>query len=342
MIRNALGVHVALSNPVLAQPKVRCHLEASKSLETTSLAKILGLHNSARGATMKSCSFRTFSSAAVLLAFALSPLAMAQEAGPLPPPASASSAQSAQSSAQKPETAQGASSPAKAPASAPAKAAEIRVPVGTHIPLILHNAISTRTARDGDPVYFETSFPVLVNGHIVIPAGSYVSGVVTETKRPGRIHGRGKLMIRLTTMILPNAYIVKLNAAPGGSPGTGGNETLNNEGEVVGGGEKAKDAGTVINSTVQGTEVGTAVGAATGDLGRGAGIGAGIGAVAGLAAVLFSRGPEAELPRGTTLDAVLDRPLYLDASKVHFTSPGESSAISGPPNREPQRYRAPF
>jgi hypothetical protein len=279
---------------------------------------------------------------AALIALGLAVPAAAQETGPLPPPASASSTQSAQSSAQKPETAPGTSSPARVPASAPAKDVKIKVPVGTHIPLILHNAISTRTARDGDPVYFETSFPVLVNGRIVIPAGSYVSGVVTEVKRPGRIRGRGKLMIRLTTMILPNAYIVKLNAVPGGSAGTGGNETLNREGEVVGDSEKSKDAGTVINSTVQGTEVGTAVGAATGDLGRGAGIGAGIGAVAGLAAVLFSRGPEAELPRGTTLDAVLDRPLYLDASKVHFTSPGESSAISGPPNREPQRYRAPF
>lgn len=291
---------------------------------------------------MKSCSYRTFSFAAVLLALALAGPAGAQEAGPLPPPASTSSTQAAQSSAQKPETAQGASSPAKAPASATAKDAKIKVPVGTHIPLILHNAISTRTARDGDPVYFETSFPVLVNGRIVIPAGSYVSGVVSEVKRPGRIHGRGKLMIRLTTMILPNAYIVKLNAVPGGSAGTGGNETLNNEGEVVGGSEKGKDAGTVINTTVQGTEVGTAVGAATGDIGRGAGVGAGIGAVAGLAAVLFSRGPEAQLPRGTTLDAVLDHPLYLDASKVHFTSPGESSAMPGPPNRESRRYGTPF
>lgn len=286
---------------------------------------------------MKTYLFRLTSFAA-LIALGLSVPAAAQEAGPLPPPASANSMQAAQ----KPETAKGAPSPTKEPAAAPAKEAKIKVPVGTHIPLILHNAISTRTARDGDPVYFETSFPVLVNGHIVIPAGSYVSGVVSEVKRPGRIHGRGKLMIRLTTMILPNAYIVKLNAVPGGSAGTGGNETVDNEGEIEGAGNKGGDAGTVINTTVQGTEVGTAVGAATGDIGRGAGVGAGIGAAAGLAAVLLSRGPEAELPRGTTLDAVLDHPLYLDASKVHFTSPGESSAIPGPPNREPRRYGTPF
>lgn len=215
--------------------------------------------------------------------------------------------------------------------------------MGTHIPLILHNAISTRTARRGDPVYFETSFPVMLDGRVVIPAGSYVSGEVTEAKRPGRVHGRGQLMIQLTTMILPNAYMVRLNAVPGGTAGTGGNETVDSEGKIEGGSNKSGDVGTVVNTTVEGTGVGTAVGAASGNIGRGAGIGAGIGAVAGLAEILFTRGPEAELPRGTTLDAVLDRPIYLDADKVQFTTPGQSSALPGPPDREPrQRYHTPF
>ena len=50
-----------------------------------------------------------------------------------------------------------------------------------------------------------------------------------------------------------------------------------------------------------------------------------MGAAVGLLAVLLTRGPEIELPRGTTLDAVLDRPLYLDSSKVNFTEPGRAS-----------------
>lgn len=66
------------------------------------------------------------------------------------------------------------------------------------------------------------------------------------------------------------------------------------------------------------------------------------GGAAGLAEVLLSRGPEAELPRGTTLDAVLDRPVYLDSDKVKFTGPGQASSIAGPPDREPQRQRIPF
>ncbi|MGH7837939.1 MAG: hypothetical protein ACREQC_08960, partial [Candidatus Binataceae bacterium] len=63
----------------------------------------------------------------------------------------------------------------------------------------------------------------------------------------------------------------------------------------------------------------------------------GAGAAAGLLAVLLTRGPEAELPRGTTLDVVMNRPLYLLSSKVNFTTPGQASTLAGPPNREPQR-----
>lgn len=266
-----------------------------------------------------------------------------QDAGPLPHPASASvNTQPSPSAASNSSSANRQPASAKASANSPANDAKIVVPVGTHIPLILHNAISTRTARPGDPVYFETSFPVMVNGRVVIPAGSYVSGEVTEAKRPGRVRGRGQLMIRLTTMILPNTYMVRLNAVPGGSPGTGGNETMDSEGKIKGDSNKSSDAGTVIQTTAEATGVGAAVGAASGNIGRGAGIGAGIGAVAGLAEVLMTRGPEAELPRGTTLDAVLDRPIYLDSDKVQFTSPGQSTALPGPPDREPRRYTRPF
>jgi hypothetical protein len=231
--------------------------------------------------------------------------------------------------------------PAVAPATArtasvTTKPAMVEVPGGTHIPLVLHNAISTRSARSGDPVYFETLFPVMIDGHVVIPAGSYMSGEVTEAKRAGRVKGRAELGIKLTTIILPNSYMVDLNAVPSNA-GSGGSETVNNEGKVVGDTDKASDAGTVIKSTAAGAGIGAIAGSA-----RGAGIGAGIGAAAGLGAVLLSRGPDAELPRGSTIEVVIDRSIFLEADKVQFTSPGEASTLPGPPNREPTRAKIPF
>jgi type IV secretion system protein VirB10 len=48
------------------------------------------------------------------------------------------------------------------------------VETGTRIPLSMVNSVSTKTTGEGDRVYLETSFPIAVNGKIVIPAGSYV------------------------------------------------------------------------------------------------------------------------------------------------------------------------
>ena len=274
---------------------------------------------------------------AAILAFTIP--ALGQQTGPVTPPAATQGPQEPSAQGQNTQPAAPASpsgistQPAKAEASA-----KIEVPSGTHIPLVLHNAVSTRSAREGDPVYLETLFPVMVDGKVAIPAGSYVSGEVTETKRPGRVKGRGELMVKLTTIILPNAYMVKLNAAPGGSAGTGGGETIDKEGKITGDSDKASDASTVAKTTAAGAGIG-AIAARTG---AGAGIGAGAGAAVGLLAVLLSRGPEAELPRGSTLDAVIQRPLFLDADKDQFSGPGQASALPGPPSREPQRSRVPF
>ena len=266
---------------------------------------------------------------AVLLFPAGAGTVFAQQDGPLPPgPVAQAPAPSTPvpdppgtpqpSGGSQPSAAPAASTNAAAPAAIPANA-KIEVPGGTHIPLVLHNAISTRSARPGDPVYFETLFPIMIDGHVVIPAGSYVSGEVSESKRPGKVKGRGELMIRLKTLILPNAYMVNLNAVPGNA-GTGGNETTDNEGKIIGDSNKGGDVGTIAKTTA-----------------AGAGIGAGVGAAAGLLAVLLTRGPEAELPRGSTVEAVLDRAIVLEADKVQFTSPGQASTLAGPPKREPPR-----
>jgi hypothetical protein len=221
--------------------------------------------------------------------------------------------------------------------SAAAGIARYVVPSGTRLPLILHNAVTTRNAKPGDPVYLETLFPVVIDNRILIPAGSYVQGEVQEARRPGKVKGTGEIRLRLNSMILPNGYAVDFNAIPTNA-GTGGNEGTDNEGKIHGDADKAGDVGTVIKTT----GVGAGVGGIATRSASGAGIGAGAGAAAGLAAVLLTRGPELELPRGTTVDVVLDRTVYLDASRVNFTDPGRASSLPGPPSREPTRSRSPI
>jgi hypothetical protein len=213
--------------------------------------------------------------------------------------------------------------PAQAAPSAPAQV--IKLPAGTRMAVVLENGISTRGAKPGDSVYFHTSFPITQDNRIVIPVGSYLRGELVESKRPGKVKGRGEFRMRLNTLIFPNGYTVDLNAKPR-SADSGGKTTMDQEGTVNGPGGKGQDAKTAAETTVTGAGIGAIAGGA-----KGAGIGAGIGGLAGLGAILLTRGPEAELPRGSTLDLVLDHDLSLDASQIQFRSTGTAQPITPPP-----------
>ena len=267
------------------------------------------------------------------LALFLGSSAQAQDSNPTGPMTSAGAQNSPSSSAQQPAP-QLTRRPQAAPlAPADPHAPKVEVPAGTHLSLVLHNAISTHSARPGDPVYFETLFPVLIDGRVAIPAGSYVSGEVTEAKRAGHIKGRAEIMIKLNTLILPNAYEVNLNAMPSGA-GSGGRESVDNEGKIVGDTHKAEQAGTIISSTAAGTGIGAVAGCLKVE-----GIGAWIGAAAGLTDLMLTLGPDATLPRGSTVEAVLEHSLFLEADRDQFSTPGQASTLAGPPNREPRRSR---
>jgi type IV secretion system protein VirB10 len=235
--------------------------------------------------------------------------------------------------AQQPEGPQADAPPPVAPKPAPAQPAgsseRITVPAGTRVGVVLQNGISTRSAKPGDSVYLQTSFPITQSNRVVIPVGSYLRGELLESKRPGRVKGRGEFRLRLDTLILPNGYTVSLNAAPR-SADSGGKETMDSEGKVTGPGGKGKDAGTIAETTATGAGIGAIAHGV-----KGLGIGAGIGAAAGLAAVLLTRGPEAELPRGSTLDIVLEHDLSLDGSRIQFTNLGQAQPITPPPAQQP-------
>jgi hypothetical protein len=225
--------------------------------------------------------------------------------------------------AQAPEGPQSdATPPATTPDAVAAKTAasgeKILVPTGTRIGVILENGVSTATAKPGDSVYFRTSFPITINNKVVVPVGTYLRGEVMESKRPGHVKGKGELRIRLFTMVFPNGYTVDMNAEPHSSDSA--NVKTDSEGKMTGPGGKGKDATTIATTTAAGAGIG-----AIADGGKGAGIGAGIGGVAGLAAVLLSRGPDAQLPRGSSMDLMLERDLQLDADQIQYKNVGQPS-----------------
>jgi type IV secretion system protein VirB10 len=200
---------------------------------------------------------------------------------------------------------------------------------GTHIPLSLINSVSTKHSAEGDRVYLETVFPILASGKIVIPPGSYVSGTVTEVKRPGRVKGRGELYLRFDSLTLSNGVTRDFRARVGGIDGRGSEELDRKEGKIIGEGNKAGDAKTIGETTAAGTSIGVIAGAAAKSTGMGAGIGAAAGAAAGLAEVLLTRGPDAVLAKGSTIEMVLDRPISFTADEIPPMSGAPANRYSG-------------
>ena len=182
------------------------------------------------------------------------------------------------------------------------------IAAGTHIPLSLINGVSTKHSAEGDAVYLETAFPILAGGRIVIPPGSYVNGTVTEIKRPGRMKGRGELFLRFDSLTMINGVTRDFKARLGNSDGADG-KVDREEGKIIGEGNKAGDLKTVGEIAGVGTGLGAEIGRAVGHGAKGIGIGAGAGLALGVATVLLTRGPDAVLTKGTTIDMILDRTL---------------------------------
>jgi hypothetical protein len=220
---------------------------------------------------------------------------------------------------------------------------------GTRIPLSMINSINTKNSAAGDRVYLQTVFPILSNGKIVIPPGSYVQGTVTEVKRPGRVKGRGSLFVRFDTLTLPNGVTRDFRARVGSIDGRGDEKLERKEGKIQSEGGKGADAKTVAITGASGGLIGAGLGSQVGSMGEGAAIGAGAGVAAGVMMALLSRGPEATLPKGSTIEMVLDRPISFVNEEIDFRgaapatnfadgagpTPGAKSGASVPVHRLP-------
>lgn len=189
---------------------------------------------------------------------------------------------------------------------------------GTRIPLTMLNSVSTKHAVEGDRVYLETLFPIMVNGKVVIPPGSSVAGTVTSLKRPGRVKGKGELYVRFDTLILPNGVARDFKSRLGSIDGRDNQGFDREEGRIKGEGNKGGDAQTVGVGATTGATIGAIGGAVNGSTGMGMGIGAGAGAAAALMGVLLTRGPDVVLAKGSTVEMLLDRQIVFTEDEVDF------------------------
>jgi len=187
----------------------------------------------------------------------------------------------------------------------------LTIPVGTMVPLLLKQAISTKTAKDGDPVYAETAFPFVVNEQVVIPAGTYIQGRIERAQRGGHVKGHAEVLIHFTSMIYPNGYTVMLGGSVENTPGAEKTSMKDSEGTIRQDSDAGKKAETAAGTATTGAVIGAITNGA-----KGAGIGAGIGGVAGLAVGMLSRGADVRLEPGASIEMEIQREVTVDASRI--------------------------
>jgi hypothetical protein len=181
------------------------------------------------------------------------------------------------------------------------------ISAGTRVLLRLVNPLDTRHASPGDRVYLETEVPVFSSGRLIMPRGSQVAGIVTESRRSGRVSGKASVYLRFDSITLPGGVTRSLASRVGAAEGK-----VDGEGKITGEGAKGRDARTAAGTTAAGASIGSIATRTA----AGAGIGAAAGAAAGLIGILGSRGPDVVLPRGTTMEMVLDRELRFTAAEL--------------------------
>lgn len=189
------------------------------------------------------------------------------------------------------------------------------IPAGTKIPLALKQAISTKNAREGDPVYAEAVFPFVLNDRMLIPAGTYIQGKIMHAEHAGRSKKRAELLIHFTSMIYPSGYTVMLPGSIDNTPGADDKGVKDSEGTIQQDKDTMKRVEDAAKDAAVAGTVGSVAGVAAGGL-NGARYGGLAGIAGGIAWALLKHGPELKLEVGTSLEMEIQRDIKVDASRI--------------------------
>jgi hypothetical protein len=183
------------------------------------------------------------------------------------------------------------SAPSQPPA--PPRARSITLPADTIIPVRLNQTLDSATTQEGDSFSGVLASDVLVEGNIVLPQGTAVSGRVDTVQEAAHFKGNSLLVIQLTSIHPRGANLpVSTDAYSKAGEGRGKNST-----EKIGGG--------------------AAIGAVLGGIfggGKGAAIGAAAGGGAGAGAQAITRGQQVQIPAESLVRFRLTSPLTVKLS----------------------------
>jgi hypothetical protein len=166
----------------------------------------------------------------------------------------------------------------------------IVIRAGKILSVTVDQSISSKTANNGDHFDASLAEPVTVDGQEVLPAGTRLTGIVTDARSAGRINGHAELGIALESIRFEGqTYRLHTSSVAESSKGRG-------KRTAIGGGG--------------GAAFGAIVGAIAGG-GKGAAVGALAGGGAGTAGAAFTGKRDITIPAETRLDFKLAQSVTL-------------------------------
>jgi hypothetical protein len=169
----------------------------------------------------------------------------------------------------------------------------VTVPEGTLIQVRTNEPVSSKQARDGQPIQFTVIQDVTMGGVLAIPRGAIVHGVIAEAKHPekGSLTGSNELALELVSLdLMGQSYPLQSDLFRVKGPGKG-----------------ERSAGNVVGGALIGAIIGGAIGRGTG-----AAVGAVAGGGAGAAASAASSGPGVWIPAEALVSFHLATPITVE------------------------------
>lgn len=192
-------------------------------------------------------------------------------------------------------------------ASQPLKGRVIVVPPGTQIGAVVSTPISSEFLTMGQPVSVTLGSDFYYNNTLIAPAGSTVSGTVTQVKKATHGSINGNLRLRFTEIITPYGSRIPVSAGIQTDDGTG----------LLVGGTKADMAKAYAKDMGVGAGAGALTGLVAsaisgGAIGKGTAIMTGVGATAGLAKSIYDKGVDVVIPSGSSIQLCVDQPITVN------------------------------
>jgi len=183
------------------------------------------------------------------------------------------------------------------------------IPTNATIRVRMNQEISSANARVGDRFTTTVVDPVYARGIEVIPAGSTVTGRVTQVIPAARKNKAGSIAVSFISVQLPSGMTRAINGSL--TDVTTSSAGRDNEGGVSGRSVQKRNAVFIGGGAATGALIGAIAGG-----GKGAGIGTLVGGGLGAAGAYFSKGHEAVVKRDTEFGVVLNRSVALPAANA--------------------------